>query len=173
MKRRLILAIIASSALCIAACAPKPATQNANNANNANQASNPTAPRMSGNGPVAAHEVPGGRTGSTPAGGGPMVGTPIDTTKLDANIEKAEKAHTAKPNDRTATQSLANAYFARAEALTAAQQYRSALGDYRRTLKLDPANAPAREMHDQIISIFQQMGREPPAEGQEPPPMHK
>jgi tetratricopeptide (TPR) repeat protein len=92
---------------------------------------------------------------------------------LDADIAKTEKAHQAKPADAAATKALADAYFARADALTEARQYRSALGDYRKGLKLDPTNQSARTMHDQIIDIFNQMGREVPAEGTEPPAMRK
>ena len=88
----------------------------------------------------------------------------IDVTQLNAEIERAQK----NPNDKKA---LGEAYFKRAFALTEAAQYRSALGDFRRGLKLDPTNADAKAMHDQIIQIFGSINREPPKEGEEPPPL--
>jgi len=98
-------------------------------------------------------------------------GEPIDTKAFDAEIATAEKASKAKPNDETAKKALAEAYYKRAVALTDARQYASALGDYRRTLKYDPDNAQAKEWVDQIVSIYDGMGRESPPEGQEPPPL--
>lgn len=97
-------------------------------------------------------------------------GTPIDTSGLDANIAQAESTLQQKPSDDGARVALAHAYLARADALTKAQQYGSALGDYRRTLKYEPENKSARDMSSTIISIFQSLGREAPAEGKEPPP---
>lgn len=95
----------------------------------------------------------------------------IDVSQMTAAIEKADKEAKAKPNDAKAKNALAEAYFVRAFALTEAAQYRSALGDFRKGLKLNPNNEDAKQMHDQIISIFQSIGREPPKEGEEPPPM--
>ena len=95
----------------------------------------------------------------------------IDVSKMTADIEKADKALKAKPNDVKAKEDLAKAYFVRAFALTDAAQYRAALGDFRKGLKLNPNDADAKAMHDKIIAIFQNIGREPPKEGEEPPPM--
>ena len=66
---------------------------------------------------------------------------------------------------------MAKAYFVRATALTGAAQYRAALGDYRKGLKLDPKDETAQKMHDQIVGIYKQLKREPPKEGGEPAPM--
>ena len=98
-------------------------------------------------------------------------GNPIDTKSLDADIASADKALKAKPSDESAKKALAEAYYKRAVALTDARQYASALGDYRRTLKYDPDNAQAKEWVDQIVSIYDSIGRESPPEGQEPPPL--
>lgn len=95
----------------------------------------------------------------------------IDVTEMTAKIEKAEKEYKAKPNDTKAKDALAAAYFDRAFALTKAAQYRSALGDFRKGLKLNPSDSDAKAMHDQIIDIFKSIGREPPKEGEEPPPL--
>jgi Flp pilus assembly protein TadD len=95
----------------------------------------------------------------------------IDVSEMTAKIEKADKEYKSKPTDAKAKQALAAAYFERAFALTKAAQYRSALGDFRKGLKLNPDDKEAKAMHDQIIDIFKSIGREPPKEGEEPPPM--
>jgi len=96
---------------------------------------------------------------------------PVDVTEMTAKIEKADKELKAKPTDAKGKENLAAAYFERAFALTEAAQYRAALGDFRKGLKLDPNNKEAKDMHDQIIDIFKSIGREPPKEGEEPPPL--
>lgn len=98
-----------------------------------------------------------------------QTGTPIDTSAFDAEIARLETK--VKKGDRASEKDLANSYLQRAKALTEAQQYRSALGDYRRTLKYEPANKDAKAMENQIIAIFQQLGRDAPARGSEPPPL--
>jgi cytochrome c-type biogenesis protein CcmH/NrfG len=98
-------------------------------------------------------------------------GDPIDTSKFDTEIAQAETALQKKPDDAGTRTALAHAYLKRAGALTKARQYRSALGDYRRTLKYEPANEEALNMTGTIIGIMKQMGREVPAEGTEPPPL--
>lgn len=98
-------------------------------------------------------------------------GNPIDTSEYDAKIEKAQKEVKAKPNDGQAKEALADAYFERGMALTEARQYASALGDYRRALKIDPNNADAKKWIDQIVGIYESINREYPKEGEEPPPL--
>lgn len=98
-------------------------------------------------------------------------GDPIDTTKFDTAIASAEKVLKAKPNDAAAKKALAEAYFDRGVALTEARQYASAIGDYRRTLKHDPAHADAKNWIDQIIGIYAMLKKEAPKEGEEPPPL--
>lgn len=96
---------------------------------------------------------------------------PVDVSELTAKIEKAEKEYKANPNDSKAKENLATAYFDRAFVLTKAAQYRAALGDFRKGLKLNPNDKEAKQMHDQIIDIFESIGREPPKEGEEPTPL--
>jgi len=98
-------------------------------------------------------------------------GDPIDTKELDAAVASAEKAAKSKPDAPAAKKSLSEAYTKRAVALTEARQYASALGDYRRALKLDPENEEAKMWIDQIVKIYASIGKEPPAEGEEPPPL--
>lgn len=98
-------------------------------------------------------------------------GNPIDTSSFDTAIAQAEKTGKAKPNDTAGKKALSGAYFSRGMALTDARQYASALGDYRRSLKYDPANEDAKTWIDQIIKIYDQMNKEYPKEGEEPPPL--
>jgi tetratricopeptide (TPR) repeat protein len=96
-------------------------------------------------------------------------GEPIDTKEFDAEIAKAEKNLKAKPSDETAKKALAEGYFKRGFALTEARQYASALGDYRRVLKLDPNNEEAKTWINQIIEIYDGLNKNYPKEGEEPP----
>ena len=98
-------------------------------------------------------------------------GDPVDTTKVDAAVNAAKKTLDGKPTNAAAQKVLADAYYERAVALTDARQYASALGDYRRTLKLDPANADAKEWIDKIIMIYDGLKKEYPKEGEEPAPL--
>jgi tetratricopeptide (TPR) repeat protein len=102
--------------------------------------------------------------------GSPMAKA-VDVAEMTANIEKAEKEYKAKPTDAKAKEALAEAYFKRAIALRAAAQYSAALGDFRKGLKLNPNNPEAKGMHDEIVKIYQSMGREVPKEGEEKKPM--
>ena len=99
------------------------------------------------------------------------MGDPIDTAKFDGVIAEAEKAYKAKPNDEAAKNSLADAYFDRGFALTEARQYAAALGDYRKALKLVPNHEESKKWLDQIVSIYQTLGRPAPKEGEEPAPL--
>ncbi len=96
---------------------------------------------------------------------------PIDVAEMSAGIEKAEKEFGANQKNEKAKDNLAKARFARAFALTEAAQYRAALGDFRKGLKLNPSDQAAKKMHDEIIRIFQSINRQPPKEGEEPPPL--
>jgi tetratricopeptide (TPR) repeat protein len=95
----------------------------------------------------------------------------IDVSAQTAQIEAAEKEFKAKSGDAKAKENLAKSYFDRAFLLTDAAQYRAALGDFRKGLKLNPNDSEAKKMHDQIITIFASIKREPPKEGEEPAPM--
>lgn len=105
-----------------------------------------------------------------PMGNSPMQ-KPVDVAEMTAAIEKANTAYNKNPKSEELKKELAKAYFERASALTGAAQYRAALGDFRKGLKLDPGNEDAKKMHDEIVRIFTSMNREPPKEGEEPPPM--
>ena len=105
------------------------------------------------------------------AGKSAPTGDPIDTSKFDQAISEAEKNLKTKPADTEAKKAAAQAYFARGFALTEARQYASALGDYRRAIKLDPDHEESKNWIDQIVSIYAMLKKDPPKEGQEPPPL--
>lgn len=98
-------------------------------------------------------------------------GDPIDTTAFDAEIKQAEGKLKANPKDESLKKSLSEAFTKRGLALTDARQYASALGDFRRALKLDADNEEAKNWIDRIISIYNSINKEYPKEGEEPPPL--
>ncbi len=98
-------------------------------------------------------------------------GDPIDTSSFDKSITDAEKSLKSKPEDPALKKKLGNAFFERGVALTAARQYASAIGDFRRTLKYDPENAEAKKQLAMITSIYESMNIESPKEGEEPAPL--
>ena len=95
----------------------------------------------------------------------------IDVEEMTVEIERAEKVFQKNQRDEKAKDALAKAYFVRAFALTEAAQYRAALGDFRKGLKLNPNDEEAKKMHDEILRIFASINREPPREGEEPKPL--
>jgi hypothetical protein len=112
-----------------------------------------------------------GTTAATPAqaSGASVSEKPsVATPELDAKIAKADakaKATSATDADKKAA---AAAYIERANIYYSAQQpqlYKFALGDFRRALRYDPNNSEARGKMDQIVSIYQSMGRPVPTNG--------
>lgn len=164
MKKILILSF---SALILVGCSG--AAQTANVSTNAKQNVNDTAI-------VSSHSIDetkqlSEKSAVNSSGESSPMARAIDVTEMTADIEKAEKNFKKNPNDAKAKEALATAYFVRATALTGAAQYRAALGDYRKGLKLNPNDEAARQMHDQILTIFKSINREPPKEGEEPAPL--
>ena len=166
MKKSLIL-IFAALFLngCRDAMQPPPAgSATTANVNTTNKPGNSAIISSHSSGDAPINNTPTNRTGSTES---PQA-RPIDVAEMTADIEKAEKEFKKNPK---AKEDLAKAYFVRATSLTGAAQYRAALGDYRKGLKLNPNDEDAKKMRDQILSIFKSLGREPPKEGEEPKPM--
>jgi hypothetical protein len=96
---------------------------------------------------------------------------PLDTSALDQKIEQAEakaKAPNAAQTDRLAA---AAAYLERANVFYNAGNpslYKFALRDFRITLRYDPQNKEARAKQDQIVQIYESLGRPVPDLGNEP-----
>ena len=109
----------------------------------------------------------------TPAGAGAASSTkaPVETAELDAKIQKAEakaKAVGASDADKKAA---AAAYFERADFYRDQGMptlYKFALRDYRVGLRYDPSASGPRERMDEIVKIYQSMGRPVPDLGNEP-----
>ena len=162
---KLIHPVLFTFAVSISACsaAAPVAVQNTNA-----PATNDRAQNTIAHGP-AEKPVPMSNTNSS--GKWSASGDPIDTAKYDKAIADAEKTQKAKPADAAAKTALAQAYFDRGFALTEARQYASALGDYRKALKLDPSHEESKKWMDQIISIYSMLKKEAPKEGEEPPPL--
>jgi tetratricopeptide (TPR) repeat protein len=177
------IAVLSLSALIFAACGGDAAQTNVTvnrQTANTNAAAPPSTTRSADNTLVVSSHSTDKNAPSKPAASADQTSSssttspmqkPVDVSEMTAKIEKADKDLKAKPNDEKAKKNLAAAYFERAFALTQAAQYRAALGDFRKGLKLDPDDKEAQSMHDQIIEIFKSIGREPPKEGEEPPPV--
>jgi len=165
MKTYLIIA----TAILASACANNaPVVQNTANSNTAIAANGRpqtvTTHTTEGRPPMA------NSIGSSP-GKWSASGDPIDTAKFDGTIAEAAKAVKSKPDDDAAKKTLADAYFDRGFALTEARQYASATGDFRRALKLDPTHEEATKWLNQIVGIYKMLKKDPPKEGEEPPPL--
>lgn len=95
----------------------------------------------------------------------------VDTAQLDAKIEKAEakaKSQGASEADKLAA---ASAYVERGNIYYNAGRpnlYKFALGDFRRALRYQPDNAEARSKIEQMVEIYNSMGRPVPNNGNEP-----
>jgi len=160
--RKIIMLVTIGAAVSLAGCSNAPGPSQSNS-NTPAQAANDHPQTM------IAHS---GENQAPPTGGKTkwsQGGNPIDTTELDAAVTNAEKELKAKPSDDAAKKAASQAYNKRAVALTDARQYASALGDYRKAVKLDPSNAEAKQWIDQITQIYESMNKEAPKEGEEPP----
>jgi len=95
-------------------------------------------------------------------------GNPIDTSKFDAAIAQADKDLKTAPKKESLKNALSEAYYKRGFVLTEARQYASAIGDFRRSLKYNPANSESKKWIAVIINIYKSINREAPKEGEEP-----
>lgn len=169
MKTFLLLLVLLTTMFLLSCTSnPPTAVQNTNtNTNTQNSRPNVATSHGGQQGDTTNPQTPQSKDG--PMSGG---GTPIETSKFDADIKQAEEKYNKAKDSNDAKMNLAKAYLARANALTTeGRQYRAALGDYRRVLKYDPKNEEAQSWIKQIVDIFEQMGRDVPKEGEEPPPL--
>jgi len=158
------------AAALLASCggdAPAPsAARNANApANNAQTSIQHGVNPSSNLGPASSHG------GGGASGGAASTTAPVATPELDAKVEKAEakaKAAGAGEADRKAA---AAAYFERADFFRDQgdpKLYRFALRDYRIGLRYDPTAREPRAKMDEIVRIYESMGRPVPDLGNEP-----
>jgi hypothetical protein len=173
--RTIVLSLACGAALLSTSGCGSPAPTNNTNstANSANTSATRTAPETGGLPPISsAHGGNSiGGSPSAPASNGSAAKPGIDTAVLDAKIEKADakaQAAGATQADKTAA---AAALVERGNIYRDAGQpvlYKFALGDYRRALRYQPDNSEAREKMNEIVGIYQSMGRPVPENGNEP-----
>jgi tetratricopeptide (TPR) repeat protein len=109
-----------------------------------------------------------GQSSSNGVGGvGVAVASPEDAAKLDADIERLEKATERNPGDEDTRDELAKAYVRRGDAERASGQPQEALKDYQRALRLDPDNGEAQK---NAADTQEQLGGEQQDENGAPAP---
>lgn len=170
MYKPFVPALLLSAAL-LSSCGGAPAPMAARNTNapatNNSQTSiaHGTGP-ASNLGPASAH---GGA--AAPGGGAPASNTaPVATPELDAKIEKAEAKAKAAGAGEADKKAAASAYFERADFFRDQgdpRLYRFALRDYRVGLRYDPSAKEPRAKMDEIVKIYESMGRPVPDLGNE------
>jgi tetratricopeptide (TPR) repeat protein len=84
---------------------------------------------------------------------GSSMARPINTSVYDERIAEARKAVEKNPKKSESKKKLAQAYADRGFALTDAAQYKAALGDFRRCLKLNPENKK-QEKYSTKLQVF-------------------
>jgi hypothetical protein len=170
--RNLLPAGLLFAVLLAAACNPAATTENTaapanTGSTTANSTGSTTAPPTSSVPPISsAHGgAPTGATGSTEQPEG------VDTAALDAKIEKLEakvKGGSASAADK---KTLAATYLERGNVYYNAgspRLYKFALGDLRRAVKYDATNTEAQAKIDELVRIYNSMGRPVPQNGLEP-----
>jgi len=170
MKKLFLASAFAGAAL-TASCGggqpPVATRQNSNASANSAQTSLQHGTSPANLGAAASH---GGGAAGAASGGAATAKPSVETAELDARIEKAEakaKASGAGDADRKAA---AAAYFARADFYRdqgSPSLYKFALRDYRIGLRYDPSAREPRERMDEIVQIYQSMGRPVPDLGNE------
>ncbi len=176
MYKLMVWSLLASAALLLASCGGANAPVATNTSRNANApASNSQTSLQHGTSPTAnlgvASSHGGGGADSAAGGAASSTAAPVETTELDAKIQKAEakaKAAGASESDKKAA---AAAYFERADVYREQglpTLYKFALRDYRIGLRFDPSASGPRQRMDEIVQIYQSMGRPVPDLGNEP-----
>jgi hypothetical protein len=170
--RNLALALTCGAALLAPGCGTPSATNNTNGNANGNAAATNNQPFRTSNTalpPVSSAHGDNAAPPSTAPASNSAQKPGIDTAALDARIEKAEAK--AKSGGQADKHAAAAVLVERANVYRDAGQpslYKFALGDYRRALRYQPDNAEAREKMNEIVSIYQSMGRPVPENGNEP-----
>ena len=168
MQKFFIASVLLASTLS-ASCGNAPAPTNAARNSNAATANNAQTSIQHGTN-ASSPGVTSSHGGNTNAASSPAT-APVATPELDAKIEKAEakaKAAGAGEDDKKAA---ASAYFERADFFRDQgdpKLYRFALRDYRIGLRYDPTAREPRAKMDEIVQIYQSMGRPVPELGNEP-----
>ena len=168
MHKHFVTSPLLLAAALLASCggdAPAPTSaRNSNAPSNNSQTSIGHGVSPSSNlGPASSH---GGASGASST-----ATAPVATPELDAKIQKAEAKAKAAGAGEAEKKAAAAAYFERADYFRDAgdpKLYRFALRDYRIGLRYDPSAKEPRAKMDEIVSIYQGMGRPVPDLGNEP-----
>lgn len=92
----------------------------------------------------------------------------VNTGNFEEGIAELEGLYTSTPDDIALKQSLVSAhmkygnYFMYNDTLSPKEKYPNALKHYKAVLKIDASNADAKDKANQIIEIYQMMGRAVP-----------
>lgn len=92
----------------------------------------------------------------------------VNTGNFEEGIAQLEELHKSAPDDVALKQSLISAhmkygnYFMYNDTLAPRVKYPNALKHYKAVLRLDASHADAKDKANQIIEIYQMMGREVP-----------
>jgi hypothetical protein len=108
--------------------------------------------------------------GANAPGASSAATAPVATPELDAKIEKAEAKAKSAGAAEADKKAAAAAYFERADFFRDQgdpKLYRFALRDYRIGLRYDPSAKESRAKMDEIVQIYQSMGRPVPDLGNE------
>lgn len=170
MQKPFVVSVLLSAALSSSCGGGAPAPTAARNSNApANNAQTSIQHGVNPPPNLGAASSHGGGGGTTPGASAPST-APVATPELDAKVEKAEakaKAAGAGEGDKKAA---AAAYFERADFFRDQgdpRLYRFALRDYRIGLRYDPTATGPRARMDEIVRIYQSMGRPVPDLGNE------
>lgn len=175
--RNHILTLVLGLGLFGSACGGGPTSvQTSQNTNTASGASRPTAPAQgTANRELGATSSHGSGASNTAApagaGGGDADRALVNTAEQDARIQKAAAKADAPGASEADKKAAAEAYLARGNVYRDAgnpRLYKFALGDYRRVLRYQPDNREAKEKMDEIVGIYEGMGRPVPTNGLEP-----
>ena len=175
MRRILTAALLLSCALANACGGGQAGASNnarpAAQANSAPKETNANASNSSGEIGVASSHGGAAANAARGSAGGSAEKAPASTPELDDNVQKAEAKMKAGGASEADKKAAADAYFARADHFRGQgrpQLYKFALADYRRGLRLDPSNSGARKKMDEIVQIYESLGRPVPELGNEP-----
>lgn len=166
MKKHFVAPTLLMAAALLASCggdAPAPtAARNANATSGNAQTSIQHGINSSNPGVTSSH-------GANTAASSPTT-APVATPELDAKIEKAEAKAKAAGAGESDKKGAAAAYFERADFFRDQgdpRLYRFALRDYRIGLRYDPTAKEPRARMDEIVRIYESMGRPVPDLGNE------
>ena len=163
------LAAAALTASCAGPNAPvATSNRNSNAQANAAQTSTQHGTSPSANLGVASSHGGGAESPAGANGASPSTKPPVETPELDAKIQKAEAKARAAGAGEADKKAAAVAYFERADFYRDQGMpvlYKFALADYRCGLRYDPNADEPRARMDEIVKIYQSMGRPVPELG--------